>query len=169
MATKQAQKLSLSHRTTASVITRHGVVIKYDCGQKDAAYLIQPWTPDSWDSGYVDNRGYFRVYRPDYPRCWTNGYAKRYHVVWWLTTGVVLPATCILHHKDGNTLNDIFVNLELLDHGAHTTMHKTKPKWQCICKNCRGNFELPHWRKKQGQSRGSFCSPACYYSHRCGQ
>ena len=45
------------------------------------------WTPETWDMGYVDNRGRFRVYRPDCPRAYASGYALRAHVIWWLKHG----------------------------------------------------------------------------------
>ena len=29
---------------------------------------IFSWTQENWDAGYLDNKGYFRIYRPDYPK-----------------------------------------------------------------------------------------------------
>lgn len=61
------------------------------------------WTPERWDEGHVDRRGYFRVYRPDYPGAWKNGYAKRYAVVYWLHTGHAVQPGEALHHRNTTT------------------------------------------------------------------
>lgn len=38
------------------------------------------WDSTRWDDGYVDNRGRFRVKRPDCPRAYANGWALRAHL-----------------------------------------------------------------------------------------
>ena len=41
------------------------------------------WDGSDWDDGWKDNRGRFRVYRPDCPRqMGVEGHALRAHVVW---------------------------------------------------------------------------------------
>jgi hypothetical protein len=121
---------------------------------------LRPWTPRRWDEGFVDARGYFRVYRPDYPRAWGNGGAKRYVIVWWLKTGKVIPPGMVLHHKDEDTLNDTFDNLEMLTNGEHTRLHQTKPRPFLHCQNpaCGISFLLP---KGKSAGRRRFCSLTC--------
>lgn len=118
------------------------------------------WTPETWDAGFVDNRGYFRVYRPDYPRAWADGYAKRYHVVWWLEVGS--PPLDVIHHRDGNKLNDVFGNLESTCSADHTRLHCRKPPIERFCQHCGGRFELS--RSRNPVERGKFCSQACYHA-----
>ena len=65
---------------------------------------LQVWDGSNWDDGWHDNRGRFRVYRPDYPRAFSGGYALRAHVVWWLANGKPHPTGMILHHK--NSIKD---------------------------------------------------------------
>lgn len=116
------------------------------------------WTPDLWDSGYMDRRGYFRVYRPDFPKAWASGYAKRYAVVFWLKTGIVQSETQDIHHKNENILDDSFENLELLDHGEHARMHRSKNQTY-ICLFCKKEKTLPAGKSLKTRK---FCSQACY-------
>src|SRR5690348_16834205 len=74
------------------------------------------WDGSVYDEGYVDNKGRFRVYRPDCPRAFADGYALRAHVVWWLHHGACHPEDTELHHTDENKLNDSITNLEPLSH-----------------------------------------------------
>lgn len=129
----------------------------------------QLWTPENWDDGLVDGRGYFRVCRPDYPRAYNEGYAKRYHVVWWLETSRVVPDGYVIHHKDHNKTNDRFDNLELVEHGQHTRRHnqprvETAKVFHC-CMRCNKLFSLTRARTNEGKyGRGKYCSQKCYHA-----
>lgn len=116
------------------------------------------WTPKKWNDGYVDNRGRFRVYRPDYPRAYAMGYALRAHVVWWLHHGKVHPRGTNLHHKDENKLNDTLTNLQLIGHAEHTRHHQFE-SFKVKCERCGKEF----WTQKGriGNGRGKFCSRFC--------
>lgn len=120
---------------------------------------IRPWTPRRWNEGYVDARGYFRVYRPDYPKAWSDGYAKRYAVVFWLKTGHCPRQGEALHHKNENTLDDRFCNLELIDHGEHSRRHRLRSPMRC--RACKQLFQCP---KGKLTSTRRYCSFACYRS-----
>lgn len=123
------------------------------------------WKFKRWDHGYIriKESGYkaFWVYRPDYPKSFENGYARRSHIVWWLKTGKVVPKGYVVHHKDGNSLNDKFSNLELMKFGKHSRLHNKKKKIKCVCEYCNKSFKLPQWRINQG--RGKYCSLNCYH------
>lgn len=128
--------------------------------------LIQFWTGEKWDEGYVDNKGRFRVYRPDFPRAYTGGWALRAHVVWWLRTGAVHPSGTVLHHVNENRLDDRFENLEVKGLGEHTRHHCLRPKAEHVCEQCHKTFLLPKWRFKSRRKEGwgvRFCSQACYH------
>lgn len=128
-----------------------------------------PWTPDDWDDGYVDNRGRFRVYRPDYPRAYALGYALRAHVVWWLAHGEVHPQGTNLHHRNENRTDDRIENLEVLSHGEHTRRHSIGPPMILTCHRCHNRFTREIWRLKSRAREGSrktYCSPACCYASR---
>ena len=120
---------------------------------------IQPWTLAQWDNGYLDNKDRFRVYRPDYPRCYKGGFALRAHVVWWLAKGVPHPLGTELHHRDHTRNNDQFENLELLTKSEHRKHHQsTDCHFNCI--HCGGDFFIPQYRVREG--KGRFCSRRCY-------
>lgn len=116
-----------------------------------------PWTPERWDDGYIDNKGRFRVYRPDYPHAYALGYALRAHVVWWLAKGEAHPAGTDLHHDNENKLDDAISNLKLLSHGGHGRLHN--PRMMLVCKQCGVEFPLPH---KKTSKRRRFCKMQCY-------
>lgn len=127
----------------------------------------KPWDGTDWNDGYVDNKGRFRVYRPDYPRAYPEGYALRYHVVWWLTTGKVHPKGTNLHHINEIKSDDRFENLQLMGHGEHTIHHCKKPGVELICKFCNEVFRIPAWRiaqrKREEGYEPAFCSQSCYH------
>lgn len=120
-----------------------------------------PWTPERWDDGYVDNRGRFRVWRPDYPKAYALGYALRAHVVWWLSKGRVHPKGTNLHHMNQNKLDDRFENLKLIKHGEHTRLHSSKPRSKCRCLSCNKVFSIKAYRLSDSQ-RGKFCNQQCW-------
>ncbi len=116
------------------------------------------WTPECWDEGYIDNCGYFRVYRPDCPGAYGNGYAKRAAVVLWLQRGRVRQAGEARHHINGNKTDDRAENLTVIGHGDHTMVHH--PKTILVCQSCGQTFALP--RGKSSKTR-RFCSQDCYH------
>ena len=129
----------------------------------------QIWDGSNWNDGYIDNRSRFRVYRPDYPRAYAEGYALRYHVVWWLKTGKVHPKGTDLHHKNEVKIDDRFENLELMSHGKHTQHHCYLPEAHLIrrCRNCNKEYSLPRHRVAGRAKEGfapQYCSLKCYHS-----
>ena len=117
------------------------------------------WTPENWDDGYVDNKGRFRVYRPDYPKPFAEGYALRAHVVWWLNTGAIPDNKKELHHKNENKLDDRFENLVPLSKSMHRQQHSHAIR-QMVCSKCGKSFSIKQGRINGG--RGKYCSNACY-------
>lgn len=136
---------------------------------KDGKFIQQrkPWTPKKWNDGYIDNSGRFRIYRPDYPRAYGEGYALRAHVVWWMAHGKIHEHGTDLHHRNGTRLDDRLENLTVLPHGKHAALHKTKPRIQFVCRGCGQGFGVVPWRVRQRQKEGArirYCSLGCYNS-----
>jgi hypothetical protein len=50
---------------------------------------------------------------------------SEHYYVWWKYRKLRVPPGHILHHKDGNKLNNKVGNLRVMTAGAHTTLHKT--------------------------------------------
>jgi hypothetical protein len=120
------------------------------------------WTPENWDAGYTDNKGRHRVYRPDYPRAYKEGYCLRAHVVWWLNTGEICPHGIEIHHKDGSRDNDCFENLIALTNSEHQIIHRRKLV-TITCQVCGKEFSEKLWRVL-GRGR-KYCSNECYQKH----
>jgi hypothetical protein len=130
------------------------------------------WTGENWDDGYTDHDGRFRVYRPDYPRAYTEGYALRAHVVWWINTGDVHNKSYDIHHKNLNRLDDIFENLDAVDHIEHGKVHNPKTAKivrEFLCSWCGKIFgvtrEQLHKREVEGKLP-KFCGQLCYKLNR---
>jgi len=121
------------------------------------------WTPERWDEGYIDKRGYFWVYRPDCPRAYRNGYVKRYHAVLWLN-GFSVPTDKDVHHKNKDRLDDRLENLEVIDRSSHAKEHHPQVHVERVCEMCRSSFLIRKWRISSGKA-GRFCSLGCYRKH----
>lgn len=120
---------------------------------------VMPWIPDNWDSGYVDSRGRFRVYSPECPRAYSDGWALRAHVVWWMFSGSAHPRGTELHHKDENRLNDRIENLEMLTNSEHQRRHKPLNLILLVCPYCRCEFSRHKSRVRYAKT---YCSHDCY-------
>lgn len=118
------------------------------------------WSPDIWDEGWYDGKGYFHVYRPDHPKASSSGFVFRYWVVWWLNTGEIIDHPYLIHHKNEIKNDDVFENLQKLHTVDHLSLHTTKLGIACVCATCGDTFYLPKWRITQG--KGKFCSHGCY-------
>lgn len=121
------------------------------------------WTPEDWDNGYVDNKGRFRVYRPDFPSAYGDGYALRAHVIWWLAHGERHPVNTELHHVDEVKTNDVLTNLVPLTYSQHRKVHQPLTIATTTCVQCGNPFNYPAWRDKDRVTR--FCSRKCFYAH----
>ena len=68
--------------------------------------------------GQKIEKGYIYIYSPNHPRANKN-YVKRANLVMEKHLGRYLKPEEVIHHKDGNRLNDKFFNLELLNKRQH--------------------------------------------------
>lgn len=72
-------------------------------------------------------RGYVQVWAPKYKRAkhqgWCNGYIAEHIIVMQGLLGRLLKEGEIVHHLDGNKLNNDPINLELMTRARHTSLH----------------------------------------------
>lgn len=134
---------------------------------------VSIWTPENFDASYVDKKGYFICYRPDYPRCYSGrDYARRSHVVWWIATGNAVPYGFDIHHKNKNKLDDRIENFELLTHGEHSHEHNPirieNGYASRVCQNYEQGFKIKKGRLRDS-SRGKYCSQKCYQRTRASK
>lgn len=83
------------------------------------------WTVDQWEVGIL-NQGRMYVYLPTHPKSNIWGYIVRTHAVWWLAYKEVIPKHCVLHHVNGNKLDDRIINLTLMTRAEHMSFHQKK-------------------------------------------
>jgi len=91
-----------------------------------------PWEHGpNWRGGqHVDSSGHMRVWSEAKQR-----YIPRSHVVWleahpeWLIAHPdgEIPRGYVVHHKDGNKLNDVIENLEKISLASHVSRHRRPP------------------------------------------
>lgn len=121
------------------------------------------WDGSSWDDGFVAGER-MRVYRPDFPRSNSGGWALRSLVVWWLNTGEVpVLGEEVIHHINENKLDDRLENLKKLTHSEHQKIHRDSST-TLTCRGCEKVFVMPKWRVNQG--RGLYCSHPCYAANK---
>lgn len=75
----------------------------------------------NWRGGqHVDDSGHMRVWSGSLRR-----YVPRSHLVWLEHhPGDTIPRGYVIHHKDGDKLNDVIENLEKLALASHAARHR---------------------------------------------
>lgn len=95
---------------------------------------------------------------PDYKGVlYRNRYCCEHHYVWWLNTGELIKPNEVIHHKDENSHNNLFSNLEKHTRSYHGYLHhkKSKIKLSFVCQNCGTTFV------REGLKNYKFCSRRC--------
>lgn len=93
-----------------------------------------------WKGGrIIDRDGYVRTWAPNHP--WPRkGYLLEHIRVVELSLGRrLLPSECV-HHKDHDKKNNALENLEILNRGAHSKMHRGKGDWKTFSRDSKGRF-----------------------------
>ena len=129
------------------------------------------WTTCNWDSGFVVSNGRFMVKFPDHPKAKDAGYVYRYHAVWFIMTGEIIPDGYCIHHRNLNKLDDRFENLQKITKAEHAAEHhkgrKCPDSWMSFkCETCGQDFSKERYRvngrKKEGH-KIKYCSMKCFY------
>lgn len=76
-----------------------------------------------WKGGVITRYGYKYIHKPSHPKALKNGYVKRANLIWEQSTGYYPDNGKVLHHKDGDRLNDNLGNLQLMTHSEHHSLH----------------------------------------------
>ena len=92
-------------------------------------------------------------------------YVYEHQLVWWESTGQLVPAGSVVHHKDEQKRNNVFSNLELKTNSKHASEHgqekSARVMTTAVCGWCQSEFKiLPsklRMRLKQTASGEFFC------------
>ena len=86
-------------------------------------------------------------------------------MIWWRKTGRLVDPGFVIHHKDGNTCNNVFSNLEQIESKKHVSHHSSSCGYAVVklcCPVCESVFirrrNNTHLVKKQLRT---FCSKRC--------
>jgi hypothetical protein len=128
----------------------------------------QIWSLQNFDDGYIDSRGRFRVYSPNRPRAYSEGYVLRAIVAYEAYTGDAVASNYDVHHKNKDKLDDSRDSIEKKLHSKHAGEHALRPdSWENrIYISCGSVFLLEKWRLNQPNHVGKYCSITCYHKHR---
>jgi len=79
--------------------------------------------PDMYHTGTTLSSGYRLVYVPDHPDAGSKGYVREHRLVMEQQLGRRLTEDEVVHHKDGDRLNNALDNLELMSAAEHSKLH----------------------------------------------
>jgi len=103
--------------------------------------------------------------RPQHPRANAKGLYAHHRVVAENALGRLLEPGEVVHHVDGNKINNDPENLQVLDNSEHSRLHRPEiPPAEAECSSCGRAFVVkPHelrLRLKRTKS-GLYCSLSC--------
>jgi hypothetical protein len=79
----------------------------------------------NWKGGEKNVKGYIYVLFPKHKHANVNGSVQRSHLIWEQFTGYYPQNHEVIHHVDGNKLNDVIENLRIMTRSEHSRMHNT--------------------------------------------
>lgn len=74
---------------------------------------------------FINKRGYRQIYMPNHPEARPSGYVHEHRVVALEKYGEI-PAGMVVHHKNGNKLDNRKRNLKLMTREKHSRLHYKK-------------------------------------------
>jgi RNA polymerase-binding transcription factor DksA len=146
-------------------------VIKDNRGRFVSKY--KEWSLDNFDDGYISKYdGRFIVIKPGHTRADKSGQIFRSIVAYEAYNNDIVPIGYVIHHKDGNRLNDNKENLVKMEHGEHTRLHWTGKSREgqnehlrngqyLVCTQCGCRIYRPQWRLNRFTPIMPFCCAKC--------
>lgn len=94
-----------------------------------------------WKGGKRKDKGYMRLLQPDHPHCDNMGYVSEHRLVMEQHLGRYLIPKEIIHHINGDKLDNRIENLMLLlSKGKHRRQHKGYRSLFCSTTNLKDNI-----------------------------
>jgi len=108
-------------------------------------------------------KGRIGIYIPEHPKCNNRGYVLRYRFIMEQSIGRFLDSNELVHHKNGNKLDDRIINLDIMtrsDHAKHhdNFNHKNKLDYSKIKKLRIKGYGYKRMSKVLGYPRSSIQS-----------
>lgn len=110
---RDAASLAATFQVTPSTIRKWAVIV----GES---------LTDTFHPGYSIHNGYIHVRIEDHPSAAANGYVRLHRLVMEHFLGRYLEKHEIVHHIDGNKLNNTIENLELMTLDDHAKLHASR-------------------------------------------
>jgi len=83
----------------------------------------------SWKGGrIIKGDGYYGIWKPEHERADNQGYVYEHTLIYEKNKGVLPNKNEVLHHIDGNKLNNEFSNLYLCNNRKHLVCHRSIEK-----------------------------------------
>lgn len=147
-ATEIANRLRTNLGNLRRILLEQGVGIRKQVGR---------WNP-AWKGGRrLDNGRYWLIYNPNHPHCRKSGVVLEHRIVAEKTLGRYLSPSEVVHHIDGNGLNNSPENLQVFQSNAQHLAHELKgkcPKW-----TPEGKLKLRKlWSSRLGKKLGATAS-----------
>lgn len=85
----------------------------------------------------INSDGYMSRFMPEHPLAFKNGYILEHRLVL-SDAGIDLPEGTVVHHKNGDKLDNRIENLEVIDRRAHGLLHGALVRAKPLpCVNCK--------------------------------
>jgi hypothetical protein len=92
-------------------------------------------------------------------------YAYAHHISYWTAFGVTVLPGQVIHHLNGDKMDNRIENLDLTTSSEHSKMHGKKKPYTINCVSCKKDFDiLPskyRTRLRRNKSSYVFCSTSC--------
>ena len=99
----------------------------------------------------------------DHPMADSRGRILEHRYVMAKSLGRALKGTEVVHHKNGNCLDNRIANLEIMSLGEHTRLHFPVSLVELECHKCKKSFQRAK-RNINSHSKHAFCSRSCSIS-----
>lgn len=98
----------------------------------------------------INSKGYYQVTSTK-----EGNHNKMLHRLVWEDHYGIIPDGCVIHHKDGNKLNNDIHNLEIMDNFEHNQLHKSGQNNPMYSKNhsLKSKLKMTHSHNKSGYYR----------------
>ena len=97
-------------------------------GKNNHMYGLRGENSPFFTGDRLNNYGYQLLYKPEHPNAYPDGYVLEHRYVMSEHLGRPLRKSEVVHHIDGDKLNNRIENLELMNRSSHMKLHSKERK-----------------------------------------